>query len=126
MNHNIFPINIFDKNQVSGNISVSGKNQVMKYWYKTLVEKTLSEVMKIMNEAIKSNPNFSYRIIKIDNVVVPGCEKTEPIDKNRINLTLETVAKFNNDMIQKHKRINTWLALPQNRDNARVINVEIY
>lgn len=128
INFNVIPLYANNKKDLQdGVISISGTHRVVRQWHKMLIGKNYVDVMNIIKNALEKNPECKYRIMKVDEVEFPGCEKDEKlVDKNRINLVLETSAIFKNDTIQKQKRINTWLAVPGNQKNVRVIGVEIY
>lgn len=126
----VFPINIVDKNLKEGRISVSGVGQYMKRWYLTLTEKNYYDAVQKIKEVQKDNPEISYRIIKIDSALFDGSKKleakSEGFNKNRINLVLKTKNNFQNDILQKEKKIIRWLNVQKNQEESIVIDVLIY
>lgn len=125
-NYDIFHININDKNKQSGELSLTGVKQNMRTWFKFLVEKNYIQAVNMINEQRKKNQNITFRVIKVDDVKMQGSEKESEQIKDRINLTVITPMKFNNNDLQKYKKIITWLTIPANQEKTIVINVEIY
>lgn len=118
---NIIPLYTDNKDLENGVISVSAFKNVTKQWHKMLIGKNYFEALEIIK-----NEKYTHRIVKLDDVVFPISTTNNVIDKKRVNLIMESNIKFKNDVIQKIKKINTWLNVDDNKKKCIIRNIEIY